>query len=46
MRDDHQAYSESLSNDIATPDDLEAIKAARAEYAAGESTLSVEIDWN
>lgn len=46
MRDNHQAYNESIPDDIATPDELGAIKAARAEYAAGESTPSEEIDWN
>lgn len=35
-----------LSDDVATPDDLEKISAARAEYAAGETVSHEAIDWN
>lgn len=34
-----------IPDDVATPDDLEAINAARAEYAAGETVPASEIDW-
>jgi len=37
---------ECIPDDVATPDDLEAIKAARAEYAAGETVPASEIDWD
>ena len=35
-----------LPDDIATPDDIAAIQAARAEYAHGETVTHDAIDWN
>ena len=35
-----------LSDDAATPDDLEAIREARAEYAGGETIPHEAINWN
>lgn len=35
-----------LSDDTATPDDLEDIKQARAEYARGETIPHNAINWN
>ena len=35
-----------LSDDAATPDDLEAIREARAEYAGGQTILHEAINWN
>lgn len=35
-----------LPDDVATPDDLEAIQTARAEYAAGEATPHSAINWD
>ena len=35
-----------LPDDIATPDDLEAIQEARAEYARGQTIPHEAINWN
>lgn len=35
-----------IPDDVATPDDLEAINAARSEYAAGHTVPHNAIDWN
>ena len=35
-----------LPDDVATPDDLEAIREARAEYAAGETIPHDAINWD
>ena len=35
-----------LPDDVATPDDLEAIREARAEYAAGETIPHNAINWD
>jgi len=35
-----------LPDDIATPDDLEAIQTARAEYARGQTVPHEAINWN
>lgn len=35
-----------VPDDVATPDDLEAIRAARAEYAAGETVSHESINWD
>ena len=35
-----------VPDDIATPDDLAAIKAARAEYQNGETISHEDINWN
>lgn len=35
-----------LPDDAATPDDLNAIQAARAEYAGGKTVSHDAIDWN
>lgn len=35
-----------IPDDVATPDDLEAISAARNEYAAGQTVPHSAIDWN
>lgn len=35
-----------LPDDIAAPDDLEAIQEARAEYARGQTIPHDAIDWN
>ena len=35
-----------IPDDIATPDDLAAIEAARAEYARGETINHNDIDWD
>ena len=35
-----------VPDDVATPDDLKAIQAAREEYAAGETVSGDAIDWN
>lgn len=35
-----------IPDDVATPDDLEAINAARSEYAAGQTVPHNAIDWN
>ncbi len=35
-----------LSDDMATPDDLAAIREARAEYARGETIPHSAINWN
>lgn len=35
-----------LADDIATPDDLEAIEAARAEFANGETVPHSAINWD
>ena len=35
-----------VPDDVATPDDLAAIKAARKEFAAGETTSHNTINWN
>ena len=35
-----------LPDDIATPDDLEAIAKADEEYANGESISDADIDWD
>ena len=35
-----------VADDVATPDDLAAIEAARAEYAAGETVPHDAINWN
>lgn len=34
-----------MPDDVATPDDLAAIEAARAEYAAGETVPHDAINW-
>lgn len=34
-----------LPDDVATPDDLEAIRIAREEYARGEFYTDEDIDW-
>lgn len=34
-----------LQDDVATPDDLEEIKQARAEYARGETVAHNAINW-
>ena len=34
-----------MPDDVATPDDLAAIEAARAEYAAGETVSHDAINW-
>ena len=35
-----------LPDDVATPDDLDAIQAARAEYARGETVPHSDINWD
>lgn len=35
-----------LPDDIATPDDLEVIQAARAEYARGQTIPHESINWD
>ncbi len=35
-----------LPDDMATPDDLEAIQTARAEYARGQTVPHEAINWN
>lgn len=35
-----------LPDDVATPEDLEAIQAARAEYASGQTVSHEAINWN
>lgn len=35
-----------LSDDVATPDDLEVIREARAEYAGGQTIPHEAINWN
>ena len=35
-----------LPDDVAVPDDLEAIQAARAEYARGQTVPHEAINWN
>ena len=35
-----------LPDDVATPDDLEAIRLARAEYARGDTVPHSAINWN
>lgn len=35
-----------LPDDVATPDDIEAIKQARVEYARGETIPHNAINWN
>ena len=35
-----------ISDDVATADDLAAIRAAREEYANGETVSHSAIDWN
>ncbi len=35
-----------FADDIATPDDLEAIKESEAEYAAGETINHNDINWD
>ncbi len=35
-----------VPDDVATPDDLAAIQAAREEYARGETVNHNNIDWN
>ena len=35
-----------VPDDIATADDLEAIKAAREEYSAGETVSHADISWD
>ncbi len=35
-----------LPDDVATPDDLEAIQAARGEYARGQTVPHEAINWN
>ena len=35
-----------IRDDVATPDDMQAIAAAQAEYAAGESIPSSAINWD
>lgn len=35
-----------IPDDVATLDDLEAINAARSEYAAGQTVPHNAIDWN
>lgn len=35
-----------LPDDVATPDDLEEIKQARAEYASGKTVAHNAINWN
>ena len=35
-----------MSDDVATPDDLQAIEAARAEYANGETVSHDAINWD
>ena len=35
-----------ISDDVATPDDLKAIRKAREEYARGETVPADAIDWN
>lgn len=35
-----------IPDDVATPDDLDAIAKARAEYARGDAVPSSAIDWN
>ncbi len=35
-----------LPDDVATPDDLEDIRAARAEYASGETIPHEAINWD
>lgn len=35
-----------LPDDLATPDDLEAIQKARAEYAGGRTVTHDAINWN
>lgn len=35
-----------LPDDVATPDDLEEIKQARAEYASGETVAHNAINWD
>lgn len=35
-----------LSDDTATPDDLEAIREARAEYTRGQTVSHEAINWN
>lgn len=35
-----------MPDDVATPDDLEAIRIARGEYACGETVKHEAINWN
>lgn len=35
-----------LADDVATPDDLEAIRIAREEYARGETVSHEDINWD
>lgn len=35
-----------LPDDVATPDDLDAIRTARAEYARGKAVPHEAINWN
>lgn len=35
-----------LPDDVATPDDIEAIREARAEYAKGQTVPHEAINWN
>ena len=35
-----------LPDDVATPDDIAAIQAARAEYSRGETVTHDDIDWS
>lgn len=35
-----------LPDDVATPDDIEAIRGARAEYEAGQTIPHEAINWN
>lgn len=35
-----------MGDDVATPDDLDAIETARAEYAGGETAKHTAINWD
>ncbi|GHV18777.1 hypothetical protein FACS189425_08240 [Clostridia bacterium] len=51
MTENDQAFlmdmiSRMIPDDIATPDDIEAVAAGNAEYSRGDTLSDSEIDWN
>lgn len=46
MKISYARAAEKLPDDAATPDDLNAIRDARAEYADGKTVPHDAIDWN